>query len=116
MRTVGRGGFAPPILSPPDVPYGSRWSFDRRTRTLTGSGVGFYRDQFDLLRADQVKASLTSLVTITLHILLITFSRVVSMGPFPRRGIRCITSALRDIVRESNCIFDMLRHSRSASP
>ena len=83
MRTVGRGAFAPPILPPPDVPYGSRWSFDRRTRTLTGSGVGFYRDQFDLLRADQVKASLTSLVTITLRNLLITFSRIVSMGPLP---------------------------------
>ena len=83
MRTVGRGAFAPPILLPPDVPYGSRWSFNKRTRTHTGSGVGFYRDQFDLLQADQVKASLTSLVTITLRNLLITFSRVVSMGPLP---------------------------------
>ena len=53
-------------------------------RTHTGSGMGFYRDQLDLLRADQVKASLTSLVTITLRNLLITFSRVVSMGPLPR--------------------------------
>ncbi|XP_057531444.1 uncharacterized protein LOC130809693 [Amaranthus tricolor] len=55
MRTVGRGAFAPPILPPRHVPYGSRWSFDRRTRIHTGSGVGFYRDQFDLLRADQAQ-------------------------------------------------------------
>ncbi|XP_057539301.1 serine/threonine-protein phosphatase 7 long form homolog [Amaranthus tricolor] len=53
MRSVGRGAFAPPLLPPPHVPYGSRWSFERRTRTHTGSGVGFYRDQLDLLRADQ---------------------------------------------------------------
>ena len=84
MRSVGRGAFVPPILPPPHVPYGSRWSFKRRTRTHTGSGVGFYRDQFDLLRADQVKTALTSLVAITLRNLLIAFSRVVSMGPLPR--------------------------------
>ena len=83
MRIVGRGAFAPPILPLPHVSYGSRWSFDRRTRTHTGFGVGFYRDQLDLLLADQVKASFTSLVTITLRNLLITFSRVVSMGPLP---------------------------------
>ncbi|XP_057519716.1 serine/threonine-protein phosphatase 7 long form homolog [Amaranthus tricolor] len=53
MRSVGRGAFAPPLLPPPHVPYGSRWSFERRSRTHTGSGVGFYRDQLDLLRADQ---------------------------------------------------------------
>ncbi|XP_057543832.1 serine/threonine-protein phosphatase 7 long form homolog [Amaranthus tricolor] len=57
MRSVGRGAFAPPLLPPPHVPYGSRWSFERRTRTHTGSGVGFYRDQLDLLRADQVTTS-----------------------------------------------------------
>ncbi|XP_057522601.1 serine/threonine-protein phosphatase 7 long form homolog [Amaranthus tricolor] len=50
MRNVGRGAFAPPLLPPPHVPYGSRWSFERRTRTHTRSGVGFYRD---LLRANQ---------------------------------------------------------------
>ncbi|XP_057527797.1 serine/threonine-protein phosphatase 7 long form homolog [Amaranthus tricolor] len=55
MRTVRRGGFVPSILPPPDVPYGSRWSFDRHTRTHTGSGVGFYRDQLDLLRANQFR-------------------------------------------------------------
>ncbi|XP_057535279.1 serine/threonine-protein phosphatase 7 long form homolog [Amaranthus tricolor] len=53
MRSAGRGAFAPPVLPPPHVPYGSRWSFERRTRTHTGSGVGFYRDQLDLLRVDQ---------------------------------------------------------------
>ena len=84
MRTMGCGAFASPLLPPPHVLYRLWWSFDRRTRTHPGSGVGLYRDQFDLLRADQVKASLTSLVTITLRNLLITLSRVVSMGPLPR--------------------------------
>ncbi|CAO2836089.1 unnamed protein product [Amaranthus hypochondriacus] len=55
MRMVGRGVVAPPPTPNQDLPYGSRWSFARRTRTHTGSGIGFYRDQLDLLRADQFR-------------------------------------------------------------
>ncbi|XP_057516734.1 serine/threonine-protein phosphatase 7 long form homolog [Amaranthus tricolor] len=52
-RTVGRGDTAPPPQPGPDVAYGSRWNFARRTRKHTGSGLGFYRDQLDLLRPNQ---------------------------------------------------------------
>ncbi|XP_057522521.1 serine/threonine-protein phosphatase 7 long form homolog [Amaranthus tricolor] len=44
---------APPPTPDQDFPYGSRWSFARRTRTHIGSSVGFYWDQLDHLRADQ---------------------------------------------------------------
>ncbi|XP_057534009.1 serine/threonine-protein phosphatase 7 long form homolog [Amaranthus tricolor] len=52
-RTVGRGDTAPPPQPALDVAYGSRWNFARRTRKHTGSGLGFYRDQLDLLRPNQ---------------------------------------------------------------
>ncbi|XP_057522403.1 serine/threonine-protein phosphatase 7 long form homolog [Amaranthus tricolor] len=52
-RTVGLCDTAPPPQPPPDVAYGSRWNFARRTRKHTGTGLEFYRDQLDLLRPNQ---------------------------------------------------------------
>ena len=72
MRIVGRGAVAPPIIPPLELPYGWRWSFDRRTKTRTESGVGFYRDQLDLLRPNQVNARLLNLITSILRNLLIS--------------------------------------------
>ena len=41
-----------------DVLWRTRWLFDKRTQTHTSKGVGFYRDQLDLLRVDQLSDSL----------------------------------------------------------
>ena len=57
------GDAAPPQQPPPDAAYGSRWNFSHRTRKHTGIGLGFYRDQLDLLRPNQVNISL--LINIT---------------------------------------------------
>ena len=57
-RTVGRGDGAPLQQPPPEAAYGSRWNFARRTRKHIGTGLGFYRNQLDLLRSNQVNISL----------------------------------------------------------
>ena len=62
---VGCGTVAPPPTPDQDLMYGLRWSFVQRTRTYIRSGVGFYRYQLDLLRADQVAVSLYTLIFIT---------------------------------------------------
>ena len=62
---VSRGVIAPPPTPDQELPYGSSWSFARRTRTHIGSNVGFHQDHLDLLRADQVTASLYTLIIIT---------------------------------------------------
>ena len=61
LRPVGRGAIAHPQEPAKDVPWGTRWLFDKRTQTHTSKGVGFYRDQLDFLRADQVSNSLLTL-------------------------------------------------------
>ena len=70
MRIVGSGTVASPVIPSPELLHGSWWSFDRRMKAHTGSSVGFYRDQLDLIRPDKVNARLLNLTTSILHNLL----------------------------------------------
>ena len=102
MRTVGRGAVAPPVIPPPKLSYGSRGSFDRRTKTHTGSGVGFYRDQLDLLRPDQVNAQLLNLITSIFRNLFINFLLTYSFvgtRTSLRHMLRCLSTGEYSRVR-----------------
>ena len=102
MRIIGRGAIAPPIISPPELPHGSPWSFDRHTKTHTGSGVGFYRDQLVLLRPDQVNAQLLNLITSIFRNLFINFLLTYSFvgtRTSLRHMLRCLSTGEYSRVR-----------------